>query len=209
MAIRRASWSQEWQQSALCPMLFALPTRQLRFEPQMCGGNICSWIEGHALNLDTTSMNSKHTGYSPSQVIWAIWGVSSPRQDVKLPLCGGKVSPQLPVTGKPPPWADNPIPVFKSQGLAHWGLDWSGVTPPTLFQPGSSGKGWCWLQITGASGQPSCAAPSTTLEQALEQSSAGLFAAGNSCWERQTGPWIQPCADPTPANPSVRLFFEG
>lgn len=88
----------------------------------MCGGNICSWIEGHALNLDTTSMNSKHTGYSPSQVIWAIWGVSSPRQDVKLPLCGGKISPQLPVTGKPPPWADNPNPSVQKPRAGSLGL---------------------------------------------------------------------------------------
>lgn len=37
------------------------------------------------------------------QVIWVIWDVFSLKQDVKLPLCWAKASPQLPVTGKPPP----------------------------------------------------------------------------------------------------------
>lgn len=112
------------------------------------------------------------------QVIWVIWDVFSLKQDVKLPLCWAKASPQLPVTGKPPPQADNSMPVFKSQGLAHWTLDCSGDNSYTLFQPGSSGKGWCWLQITGVSDQPSHAASDRTLEQTLNQGTAGLFELG-------------------------------
>lgn len=90
MDIRRTNWSQVWQQCALCPMLFALLTRQQRFELlHMSGVNICSWIEGHALNLDTIPMNSKRW-YSPSQVIWVIWDVFSLRQVLNYHFMGQK-----------------------------------------------------------------------------------------------------------------------
>lgn len=143
------------------------------------------------------------------QVIWVIWDVISLRQDVKPPLCQVKASPQLPVSGKPPPWADNSIPVFKSQGLAHWTLDWSDVTTPVLFSsldpPARDGAGWRSQQFVTP--KPWCLGHNFGAN--LDQGSAGSFAAGNPCWERQTGPRIEPCADPTLANTSVRLFFEG
>lgn len=96
----------------------------------------------------------------------SIWDVFSLREDVKLPHVRAQANPQLPGTGKPPLWADNSIADYYSpfevpvktvsRGLARWTarLIWCDSST-ALFQARSSGERWCWLQITGASTEPS------------------------------------------------------
>lgn len=193
MAIRRINWSQEWQQSALvqCYLLSPAYRGGLSFI-----GVAGIFIAGLKAVLSTWTQSPWVQSHGTALARWSGWsGIFSLRKDVKPAH-----------SNQAPPWADNSIPVFKSLGL-DLRLIWSdnfysfpawiprqGMVLAVDHRSQGPAKPRCFQHSAGAN---------------LDQSSAGLFAAGISCWDRQTEPWILPCADPTLANPSLRLFFEG
>lgn len=144
----------------MCAMHYFLSEQNAK-----CGGNICSWTEGRALNLDTNPVDSKQLR-SPGQPGWVSGMCSLSERMLSFLTSGHKPThnylglENLPC-GQTTPLQPITLPLKRlwktvSRGLARWTarLIWCDSFT-ALFQAGSSGERWCWLQITGASTEPS------------------------------------------------------
>lgn len=173
---------------------------QQTFEVYMCGGNVCNSIEGCALHSDTNPVDSKEL-CSPAQTGWGSGTFSLWERMLSFHIAGHKPAhnyrglENFPC-GQTTLWQPVAVPpkhlltaAFRNQGLAWWTIRLILCDNSyALFQPGSSGERWCWLRSQERALSQATLLPAKPRSKPWTGSSAGLFEAGNSCWDRQ---WMQ------------------